>query len=60
MKGDWFGAKLRSDKKGNYAVLGATVSPGFDVSDYEEGSRKELIAEFGQHKKIIKLLTKDE
>ena len=39
--GTWQGAKLKPG--GNFALMGTTVSPGFDFNDYEDGNRESLI-----------------
>ncbi|MDX8406356.1 MAG: cupin domain-containing protein [Mariprofundus sp.] len=53
--GDWFGADIPS---GGYALVGCTVAPGFDFSDFEMPERHELIAHFPQHQHIIERLTR--
>ena len=50
-----FGARVIN--KNDYALVGCTVSPGFDFSDFELPSRKELIFKFPQHQEIITELT---
>lgn len=52
----WQGAKLVEG--GNFALLGTTVSPGFEYSDYETGNRNELIKIYPDYKDIIIKLTK--
>ena len=53
----WFAATvINSD---DYSLLGCTVSPGFDFSDFELPSRNVLIERFPQHKEIITKLTRD-
>ena len=47
----WFGFKLNSG--GSFALLGSTMSPGFDYSDYEEGDPKTLSEQYPQHKDFI-------
>ena len=42
--GAWFGAEVTGP--GDYALVGCTVSPGFDFSDFEMGDRDRLLAEF--------------
>jgi predicted cupin superfamily sugar epimerase len=42
--GVWQGSRLVAG--GEYALLGTTVSPGFDYEDYESGRRDELIARY--------------
>ena len=51
----WFAASL-TDKK-SYCLLGCTVSPGFDYSDWEIGKRNELIKMYPQHRTIIERYT---
>ena len=40
--GIWFGAFIDSNDQGVYALLGCTVSPGFDVQDYQIPSKDDL------------------
>jgi predicted cupin superfamily sugar epimerase len=41
---------------GSFALLGATMAPGFDYADYEEGMREVLIASYpGAHELIVRL-----
>jgi predicted cupin superfamily sugar epimerase len=54
-KGVWQGSRLRDG--GRFALLGCTVSPGFDYADYEAGKRDELIAQFPGAADIIRGLT---
>jgi len=45
----WQGARLAAG--GKFALLGTTMSPGFEFSDYEAGKREELVKlcpEFGE------------
>jgi uncharacterized protein len=51
--GSWQGMRTQ----GEYTLLGCTVSPGFEYSDYEKGSRKELIARYPEFAEKIKQLT---
>jgi len=53
--GCWFGASLE-DVEG-YALVGCTVSPGFDFADFEMASRSDLLASFPEYEDTIKLLT---
>ncbi len=53
----WFGAEL--DNKSSYALLGCSVSPGFEFSDFELGRRKELVAKYPKHEWLINKLTDD-
>ena len=52
----WFAAEV-SDKK-SFSLIGATVAPGFNFSDFEMGKREELISQFPEHKEIITRLTR--
>lgn len=52
--GSWFGAIL---KKGDYVLVGCTVSPGFDFEDFELAKRNVLLETYPQHEPIIKMLT---
>ena len=54
--GVWQGARLLNG--GKFALLGATVSPGFEFADYESGRREELIESFPQFRDLIVGLTK--
>lgn len=56
LAGAWFGATV--DTPNSYSLVGCTVAPGFDFTDFELGKRAVLIAEFPQHKEIINLLTR--
>jgi len=53
--GVWFGAELID--KTAYALVGCTVSPGFDFADFELAERTALLAQFPQHSDLIKRLT---
>lgn len=52
----WFGASLKHSD--NYALVGCTVSPGFDFMDFELAKYESLANKFPQHSSIIKLLTR--
>ena len=52
--GSWFAAKCEKD----YALVGCTVSPGFDFEDFELAKRKELIAAYPEHEELIVSLTR--
>jgi predicted cupin superfamily sugar epimerase len=47
----WFAAHVLSIN--TYSLVGCTVSPGFDYSDFVLGKRLELIQKFPRHKDII-------
>ncbi len=53
--GEWFAANLIN--KNDYALVGCTVSPGFDFEDFELPSRKELVARFPEHEQLINRFT---
>ena len=52
--GEWFGSKVKD--KDSYALVGCTVSPGFDFADFELGDKNELLKRFPQHKEVIEKL----
>ena len=54
--GHWFGSCLERPDK--YALVGCTVAPGFDFSDFEMARRADLVAEYPQHRDIIHKLTR--
>lgn len=54
-KGTWQGSLLNSG--GEYALMGTTVSPGFEYSDYEPGVRETLISMFPKYRELIQKLT---
>jgi len=54
-KNIWQGARLKEG--GQFALLGCTVAPGFDFSDYVHGDRTELKQSFPQHADLIHALT---
>ena len=53
--GVWQGARVKPG--GNYALVGATVSPGFDYDDFELGRRDELVAGYPERAALIEALT---
>ena len=50
-RGTW--QALRLIKGGAWALMGTTVSPGFEFSDFELGDRETLTKEFPQHSEDI-------
>lgn len=54
-RGVWQGSCLEPGAA--FALLGCTVAPGFDYSDYEHGNRGALITQFPQHAEMIRRLT---
>ncbi len=59
-RGAWFGSRVRegSDARGNFALVGCTVAPGFDFADFELAARDELSARFPEHAALIAALTR--
>jgi predicted cupin superfamily sugar epimerase len=55
--GVWQGSRVEPGEH-DFALLGATVSPGFDYADYEQGKRSNLIAQFPDHAERIRELTR--
>jgi predicted cupin superfamily sugar epimerase len=53
--GVWQGSLL--EPAGTFALLGATMAPGFDYADYEEGKREPLIAAYPRAHEEIRRLT---
>ena len=54
-RGIWQGSRLVAG--GSLALLGCTVSPGFDYADYEHGDRAVLMAQYPGHAEMIRQLT---
>ena len=54
--GVWQGSRLVAG--GEFALLGTTMSPGFDPSDYQPGTREELLAQYPRHAASIQALTR--
>jgi predicted cupin superfamily sugar epimerase len=54
-KGTWQGSFIKHGS--NFALMGVTVSPGFDFSDYEAGDRTSLINAYPDEKNLIIRLT---
>jgi uncharacterized protein len=54
--GVWQGGRLAPG--GRWALIGATMAPGFDEQDYQGGSREDLIGRYPQFKERIKQLTR--
>lgn len=55
-KNTWFAAGLID--KTSFALIGCTVSPGFDFDDFELGKRNDLVREFPEHSDVIIKLTR--
>jgi uncharacterized protein len=54
--GHWQG--LRLEGADGWALLGATVSPGYEWEDFEIGNRAELLREFPMHRETIARFTR--
>jgi len=52
--GVWQGARVM----GRFALLGTTMSPGFDPLDFELGDREELLRRFPESAELIRSLTR--
>jgi predicted cupin superfamily sugar epimerase len=55
-QGVWQGSRLLPG--GQLALLGCTVSPGFDYQDYESGVRTELVRGWAEWREMITSLTR--
>jgi predicted cupin superfamily sugar epimerase len=55
--GVWQGSLLEPGVE--FALLGATMSPGFDYVDYEQGRRADLLARYPAHGDLIIRLTRE-
>jgi predicted cupin superfamily sugar epimerase len=54
--GVWQGSRLLPG--GEYALFGTTMTPAFSVSDFEAGSREELLQQYPQEAERIRSLTR--
>ena len=55
--GCWFGARVKDRKL--LALVGCTVSPGFDFEDFELGKRAELLRLYPRYREVIEMLTRE-
>ena len=55
--GCWFASSVRDGN--GFALVGCTVSPGFDFDDFEMAKREELIRAYPQHRGQIEHLTRE-
>ncbi len=55
--GTWFAALV--DEPDSFALVGCTVSPGFDFDDFELGKREELVKLFPEHEEMVRKLTRE-
>jgi uncharacterized protein len=49
--GCWQGSRLK--RGGTFALMGTTMSPGFDFADYASGNREELQAGWPERRELI-------
>lgn len=54
--GTWLGSRLTPG--GTYALMGVTMSPGFNPADYSIGVREELIKKYPEQEALITALTR--
>jgi len=54
--GTWQGSRLAPG--GKFALMGTTMSPGFDPADFELGNREELSARYPMYAPLIAMLTR--
>ena len=54
-KGHWFAAEV---SRGDYLLVGCTVSPGFEFQDFELANRETLLSAMPQHTDLIQRFTK--
>jgi uncharacterized protein len=52
----WQGSRLEPGVE--FALLGATMAPGFDYDDYEQGRRGDLTARYPDYAEVIRQLTR--
>jgi hypothetical protein len=55
--GCWFASRVRDGK--SFALVGCTVSPGFDFEDFELAKREELARRYPQHRDVIEKFTRE-
>ena len=55
--GVWQGSRMIPGGTFGFTLMGTTVSPGFEYSDYQAGSGKELIAQYPEFNELITQLT---
>jgi len=56
-KESWFAAKVIN--KNSFSLVGCTVAPGFDFTDFELGKKDELLQKYSQHKELLDLFCKE-
>ena len=55
-RGTWQGSRLRPG--GKFALLGTTMSPGFEFADFELGNRDALLERYPKFSETIRQLTR--
>ncbi len=55
-RGVWQGSRLIAG--GRFALLGTTMAPGFDETDYVGGAREELLRPYPEQVELIRVLTR--
>ena len=55
--GCWFASRVQD--RNSFALVGCTVSPGFDFEDFELAKRAELVRLYPQHQDVIERLTRE-
>jgi predicted cupin superfamily sugar epimerase len=55
--GVWQGSRLAPG--GKFALMGTTMSPGFDYADYEHGNSEQLIEQYPSQAEMIRRYRKD-
>jgi predicted cupin superfamily sugar epimerase len=56
--GVWQGARPLPGGAFGFTLMGTTMAPGFEYSDYQSGSRQKLIRQYPEFKELITTLTK--
>ena len=55
--GCWFASEVKDGK--SFALVGCTVSPGFDFEDFELANGQELVGRYPEHREVIHRLTRE-
>jgi predicted cupin superfamily sugar epimerase len=55
-KNTWQGAFV--NEGGQFALMGCTVTPGFDPDDYQQANREQLVKQYPSRKDLITRLTR--
>ncbi len=59
-RGVWQGSRPLGREPGVYSLVGTTMTPGFESSDYEQGYRDQLVAKYPSFAPLIGELTRIE